>query len=534
MKYQRSVRLFFLVMMMVFTLILLQHCRQAEHQGSQIEYAFVQPMYNFDPYYTFEHHVMIIYQHVIEPLYRMDAQGKITPLLAVDMPYISDDRRSYTITLRDDIFFHNGQEINSEDVAYVFTRMFYADYPSIHKDLYKMITGASQMLDGTVHELSGVEIINNKRFTIHLEEPYELFLENLTLPYAGIYSKRAYLEDAYRWGSQVLVGSGPYRWHRIQEPDRLELVRFSSYHGLQPRVPRLIFAFYPTAEEALEGYRNDKAQVMPLPLERMMREPSLASLADLKEVQRPGTISILLNEQIEPLDNPLVRQAIALAIDREMLAQQTTDGRGSVMNNYLPLSILGGMRQPLAPKQDVAMARRLLHEAGYANGLSMSIFYDDTGIEGALWLALAKQLQAVGIQLVLLPVSRQYWQEQLMRGEHAMRIVRLESQSQDADRLLYPLLSSSDSELGLWLDRARRSEDAEYRASIYHDIEVKMIQEEHLLLPLLSLPYYYLVKPYVHNQTLRVFGSHLSQLVDTKGQEREREHAYVFAEEGKT
>ncbi|NIZ47581.1 ABC transporter substrate-binding protein (plasmid) [Entomospira nematocerorum] len=539
MKHQRISRLLLLIVFLSSCVMLLQYCHRHEDKQDILRYALLHPLQHFDPYYTFDPDVLMVYQHVVESLYKMDSSGKIYPLLAVDLPYMSDDRRSYTITLRDDIFFHNGQEISSEDVAYVFTRMFYADYPSVHKDLYKMIVGASQMLSGNTNELVGIEIHNDKRFTIHLEEPYEHFLANLTLPYAGIYAKRAYLESSYQWGTQVLVGSGSYRWHRLYEQDRLELVRFMSYHGLQPTVDRLVFSFYANATEAIKAYENDQVQMMTISLQNVLHDCPPWLLADLVEVDRIGTLSLLLNDTVGPLQNLLVRQAIALAIDRELLVDIATQNRGIAMYNYLPSIILGSTEESLSPQRNVEKAQALLVEAGYPNGLSITVSYPaSSSMERTIWKALAAQLQEIGMKLVLLEVSPQYWQEQKAHGEHLMTLIRLNAYSKDADLLLYPLLHSTmspvyyrDTIIDQWLETARRSDDGEYRARIYQDIETKIIQEDVILLPLLTLPYYYLIKPYVYYRPLRFSSENLSWAVI--GRERERERAYVFTEEGK-
>ena len=139
----------------------------------------------------------------------------IVPALAESWE-VSDDRRSYTFHLREGVQFSNGSPLTSSDVLYSFTRLL--THPdSCNSDIVDEIVGADQLKSGQASELAGLEVINDRDFTITLGQPFEAFLSCLPMPGASILDKETVEAAGDRFGKdpECTIGTGPfilYKW----------------------------------------------------------------------------------------------------------------------------------------------------------------------------------------------------------------------------------------------------------------------------------------------------------------------------------
>ena len=117
--------------------------------------------------------------NVLEGLYRWNDDNKEECVLAKDMPEVSDDGLTYTITLKKGVKFSDGSDLTTEDVKYTFERMFTPATGCTNTYMYNMITGAQDMLDGKATELSGFETVDDYTFKLHINYKFAPFVANL-------------------------------------------------------------------------------------------------------------------------------------------------------------------------------------------------------------------------------------------------------------------------------------------------------------------------------------------------------------------
>lgn len=122
--------------------------------------------------------------HVFEGLYRIDQDNEVVPAVATDMPEISEDGRTYTIQLRDDANWSNGDPVTADDFVYAWQRLASPENEANYMFLLDgtIENGAEIINDGMSPEELGVTAINDKELEIQLEKPVPYFTSLMTFP----------------------------------------------------------------------------------------------------------------------------------------------------------------------------------------------------------------------------------------------------------------------------------------------------------------------------------------------------------------
>jgi peptide/nickel transport system substrate-binding protein len=267
----------------------------------------------------------------------------------------SPDGLVYEFTLRQGLTFHNGDPFSAEDVRFSFLR-------------YK---GTSAKL---LHErVKAVEVIDAHRLRFVLHEPWPDFLTfyaTLATGAAWVVPKK-YLEQVGDDGfKQRPVGIGPYRFVRSDPGVELVLEANERYWRKVPAIKRIIFKGIPESSTRLAMLKTGEADLSYL----MYREEAQAIQNDptlrLVRSMPPVTWYLDFSEQWDPKSpwhDKRVRLAANYAIDRQAINEVERMGLGRLTGSIIPRGLAFAL--PLEPyPYDPAQAKRLLAEAGYANG----------------------------------------------------------------------------------------------------------------------------------------------------------------------
>ena len=132
-------------------------------------------------------------QNVFNRLVEMESDDNgdmmILPSLAESWE-VSDDGRTYTFRLREGVQFSNGSRLTAEDVEYTFRRLL--THPdSCNRDIADGILGAAALENGETDVLEGFQILNEREFSITLEQPFAAFLACLCMPGASTLDREA-------------------------------------------------------------------------------------------------------------------------------------------------------------------------------------------------------------------------------------------------------------------------------------------------------------------------------------------------------
>ena len=302
----------------------------------------------------------------------------------------------YVFHLRRGVKFHNGKEVDAEDVKYSYDRI---------RDP-KVSPGANDFV--YVKQIDAVDK-HTVRFT--LTGPAATFLINVGGKYNGVIPK-----DSAGDGKALLtraVGTGPFSVEEFDPSRRLGLKRNATYWGAQkPLLDGVVFQAIPDESSIVAGLRT--GQVTLAEFSSGLNFLVAKNVPLLEAVQAPSTRWVVLDlaGDQEPTSKLEVRQAIALAIDRQAVLQIAGSGIGQRLGVLPPGLKYWALPWQELPNQqrDVAKARALLQKAGYAGRVTMKI-RNIVGFAalGAALPVIVDNLKEAGIDVTVETVDGGVW-----------------------------------------------------------------------------------------------------------------------------
>ncbi len=295
---------------------------------------------------------------VYSGLMRRQADGTLVDDLASDV-HVSADGKTYTITMRADARFQNGDPVQAKDV--VFT------YSALQDPLYRSpLAGTYQGVD--------ISQTDDRTVVFSLKDPDAFFPSFLTV---GILPSNLWSDVAPRNTPLAAynlkpIGSGPYRFKEF-EKDRngnirsYTLERNAGYYGAKPLIDTLTFKFYDDAQSALKAVETRSAEgVAYVPPELEAEAQKTKALQLLRPEIPQQTILFFNQDRQTAFKDKAVRQAIALALDRRAIMQNAVGGQAEPIVGPVLDEALDGLAPPAIPAPDPIAANKLLDDAGYA------------------------------------------------------------------------------------------------------------------------------------------------------------------------
>jgi peptide/nickel transport system substrate-binding protein len=279
------------------------------------------------------------------------ASGQLAPHLATTWT-VAGDSRTITFTLRSDAVWHDGQPVVAGDVAFTIKQARDPALDSLYGPRLSHVTGARALGNTTV--------------VVSLDQPDCPSLATLgELPIVP-----QHLPAQLTGGSESVrqlkpVGSGSFTFVAQTAQGEVRLARNERYWGGAPALDTWSYRPFESAAEALHALEAGQIDAAWLP---PGRSPDLAALGAAFAVHRypaPELILVAFNNDRPPLDDPQVRLALSLAIDREQLLKQTLDGAGELIAGSLPAGHWAADASLRPPAYDPARARELLAAAGW-------------------------------------------------------------------------------------------------------------------------------------------------------------------------
>jgi peptide/nickel transport system substrate-binding protein len=214
------------------------------------------------------------------------------------------------------VTFHDGTPFTAEDVAFSFERAMAPD----------SVNAQPQLFEG----INSVNVIDDLTVELGLDAPKASLLFNLAWGDAVIVSPASAETNRTR-----PVGTGPFRFERWVQGDRVELVAYDDYWGEAPALERVVFRFIsdPTAAyAAMMAGDVDAFPVFPAPenLAQFEADPRFEVIVGTTE----GETILAMNHAREPFDDIRVRQAIAHAIDRQAIIDGAMFGYGTPIGSH--------------------------------------------------------------------------------------------------------------------------------------------------------------------------------------------------------
>ena len=287
---------------------------------------------------------------------------------------VSEDGLTYTFTLRPDIQFHTGRRVTAEDVAWSLDRAASpvpvgADQPSQTALAYLGdIVGVRERFFGEAEAIEGIEVIDERTIALRLIEPIPqgLFLAKLTYPTAFVVDRQQIEANPRNW-TRKPNGTGPYQMREWRLGERIVLEANEAYHLGVPLVKQVLYEL--SGGSALTRFENGELDVAGIGLSDIerVRDPS-SELNALYKTFPQFTISyIALNNKVPPFDDPNIRRALALSIDRARVAEVTFNNMLIPATGILPPQLPGFTDEEKTFPFDPEAARKALEESSYGS-----------------------------------------------------------------------------------------------------------------------------------------------------------------------
>jgi peptide/nickel transport system substrate-binding protein len=331
----------------------------------------------------------VVGQHIFEKLVERDQNLKIVPALAAELPKLVSPQ-VWEVKLRKGVKFHNGEDFNADSVKF-----------SLERTKEAKMRGASNF-----RPIDRIEIVDPYTVRVHTSKPWPIFVVAMNHPQAAMYPPKAYAGKETGDISKNPIGTGPYKFVRWSKDEEIVLEANPSYWRGAARIKTVVFKPIPDDAVRVAALQNGEVDVavnIPPHLANIIGNHPKIFLSTAPSIR---TIQLMFythqydkdNKLVGPYQGPTadkrVRQAIAAAIDADEIIKGVLDGKGQRVATMLPSMHFGYDASLKPPKQDVARAKKLLAEAGYPNGLEITV----NGTQGR-YVRDKEVVEAIGGQL---------------------------------------------------------------------------------------------------------------------------------------
>ena len=370
---------------------------------------------SLDPHKTVKAGTREVMFNVFEGLMKPTPDGDLTPAIAESYT-VSEDRKTYTFTLREGVKFHNGDTVTAEDVIW-----------SIERCAAATETGIVQVEAFSVIE--AIEAPDERTVTITISEPSNEFISYMTT---------AVLPADYDQQDTAPVGTGPFKFVSRTAQDSVVLEKFGEYWGTPAYLDKVTLKIIENADSLMMSLQSGAIDLC-----SHLTSTQVAQLGGDFDVAE-GTMNLVqalyLNNAEKPFDDVRVRQALCYAVDKQAIIDLAFDGSGSPTGSSMYPAFGKYFDDSLTNyyTKDVEKAKSLLAEAGYPDGFDMTITvpsnykpHMDTAE------VLVQQLAQIGVNAAIEPIEWESWVSDVYAGrQFQSTVVGVDASTMTARALL--------------------------------------------------------------------------------------------------
>jgi len=461
-----------------------------------------------DPALVFETSSAGYVLEIYSGLVSIDKSLQIVPDIAESWD-ISPDGTVYTFKIRRNAQFHDGKPVTAEDFKYSLDRAAKLGRTDsvVAEAFLGDIVGAKDVTRGRAESITGVEVVDSSTLKITIDAAKPYFLAKLTYTTAFVVDKSQVESNPRNW-TRKPNGTGPYKLQEWRVNERIILTANERFYGGAPAVKRVLYNL--AGGSALTQYENDEIDVSGISVNDIERVQSSrdALSKDYKTGPNLSIGYIAFNTTIPPFDDPKVRQAFAMAIDREQLARVVLKGMLPVANSFMMPGLPGYNQNASLPPFDPAAAKQLLAESKYGTNLGSVTLTEAGGganVGFSTQAILEMWKQNLGVDVSIAQSEEATFFDDVDRGRLQMWSIGWIMDYPDPENLLDLLFFSTsrknDSRYNnpaydAIITEARTELDSTRRLQLYQQAEQILIQD----MPWIPLTYgrdHYVVKPYV-------------------------------------
>jgi peptide/nickel transport system substrate-binding protein len=380
------------------------------------------------------------------------------------------DATVWTFNIRKGVKFHDGSNLDADDVLYSFTRVLDPDIASPARSAVKMIDSMKKTGSHTVE------------FT-------------LNTPFADLpltlmdYRLRILPEGSGDSIARTGIGTGPFKLEKLDFQGTTVLAANEDYWAGAPGVAKIEIIAIPEGQARLQAFMGGQIDILFRITEQQKTMLEGSDRYNVAQIPTGNWRGLIFRTDVEPFNDPRVRKAMRLVADREALVQLVQGGAGNVACDS-PVAPNDQYRADISCPQDIEQAKALLAEAGFADGIEVNVH---VATLEPTWptLGIAYQAQAAeaGIRVnVVQTPSDGYWNRIWMKKD----VAATRWKERPADQALHEIYLSTakwnesfykDVDFDELLASARRELDFEKRKALYVQAQEHLFENAGTLIP---------------------------------------------------
>lgn len=315
-----------------------------------------------------------------------DRNSQLQPMLATEWTLVDDT--TWEFKLRQGVKFHNGEDFKADDVEFTIERTYNPEAGTSVATVF-----------GTVQDVQAVDDYT-VRFLMKAPDP--LLPARLAFYGGQMLPKDYFNEVGGERFNAAPVGSGPVKFVERIPDDRLTLARNDDYWGEPIAYQTVIFRPIPETAARIAALQTGEVDIITkVPPDQVQQVRDLEN-ARAEQVRYNGLYVLAVNSKVKPLDNPLVKQALALAIDRQLIVDELWSGQGTVPTGPVVEGDFAYDPNAQPFMYDPDQAKQLLEQAGY-NGEEVVIETTDGYVanDRPMAEAIAAMWEEIGVNVRL-------------------------------------------------------------------------------------------------------------------------------------
>ena len=494
---------------LILSLVVLPAC--GEQSGGVLNLYGSDPL-TLDPAVAGEATSSAYIMEIFSGLVYLDEGMNIAPDIAESWE-VSSNGLTYTFYLRKDALFHNGRQVTAEDFKYSWERALKPETGSQTAEVYLGdIKGAAEVLSGEAEGLSGVQVLNAHTLEVTLSDPVSYFLYKLTYPVSFVVDRENV--SSINWWLKP-NGTGPFKLKSWQKGESLVLEKNELFYREAAHLDEV--DFHILAGVPMDLYESGIIDIAPVGASDIYKaaDPSGPFYEDLRISPELSFYYIGFNTTKPPFDDPLVRKAFALAIDKEELTTLVFNQMLSAARGILPPGMPGFDENLEGLAFDPDEAREALSLSSYGSAQNLPPVTITTSGWGGF---VSQDLEAIinewrvnlGVEVKVRQLEPELFLYNLKEEKDEMFYtgwIADYPHPQDFLEVLFASYSPSNSGgyTNLEVDRLLKEASQTDNFDLYQNVE-RLILEDAACVPLWWGQNFMLVKPYVKDYNLTAMG----------------------------
>ena len=424
---------------------------EGDKSGGTLVYGRGADSVSLDPINVTDGESIRVTHNIYETLLEYDHNLELQPKLATDYNS-SEDGLTWTFQLREGVKFHDGTDFNADAVVFNFERWMDPENPYHEGDFpyYPFLYGGFKGDEN--HLIESVTATGEHELEIVLKRKTAPFLSYLAISMFGIASPAAIEQYGAGIGENP-VGTGPFKFDEWNRNNTITLSKNEEYWmDGKPYLDQVIYQVIPENSARLNALQTGEIDIVD-----GMNASDTTIVEDTEGIEllkRPSfNIGYMaFNMEKEPFDDPLVRQAINMAIDKEEIVEAFYNGLADPATSPLPPSLWSHDESLEKYDYNVEEAKKLLAEAGYEDGFTTELHTMSNPrpyLPEPMKIAEAIQsdLAEIGITADIVSSEWATYLEDTKNGKHSMAMYGWTGVMADPDNFLYPNLSKTNAEV---------------------------------------------------------------------------------------